>query len=184
MNFKLSSLLAAAAVALGAQASWAAPESSLVGANSEETATSGATTFLCETSGLTPMTIARVVDENGEQIDRPVLTWNETYFSPLEAERLCDYVADRLQSDYDDGTLAEQSIASGEVDGRPVVCLQGADADGCEAEGILFALAPEYNAKAALLDMAGDDLKPKIRLRGDFPTVLNLESLFRSIAGN
>ena len=187
MRFKfISPVLAAIALLLGTTASFGGTENSRLDANkqssqptpaaapAQESTSARGMNFICDTSSDTPITIARISLEDSQE-ERPMLHWKKEYFpSRSQAEELCQQVAAKLQNYYENDELKNFALASGWVDGQPVVCIEQTKDSDCTQDRVLFTLETTNKPGNALYEMLAADLQEQQEerppTRGDFPT--------------
>ena len=92
----------------------------------------------------------------------------------LRDEELCQQVAAKLQNYYENDELKNFALASGWVDGQPVVCIEQTKDSGCTQDRVLFTLETTNKPGNALYEMLAADLQEQQEerppTRGDFPT--------------
>lgn len=171
----LSPAIAAAALALSAQASMGAPE--VPEASVPDAAAQQSLTFFCNTDGAMPVTALRLTPTAGEAAQvHPLLTWTDEHFPVTErATQLCEQAAGRLQAYALQDDPSQFSFITGEVDGLPAICVEASAGAGCQRDRLLTALAADQDAKAVLLSLTpeANHPEPTPRVRGDFPLIVN-----------
>lgn len=134
-------------------------------------------TFFCGESKGIPVTYARTPRGNV-----PMIRWvdNSSFGGNWNRQRRCEDVSQRFQRNYDNGTL--QTIATGKLNGYPVVCAASSQDEPCTENTLLFTLKPGANASQVvqrLLDkrgLAAGTLVNQSACEGDCPTYINFET--------
>lgn len=97
-------------------------------------------TFFCGSNKGLPVTYART--PRGKV---PMIRWLDNSFgSKWDRQRRCQEVSQRFQRNYDNGTL--KTLATGKLNGYPVLCAAKNQDDPCTAKTMLFTLKPGTNA--------------------------------------
>lgn len=134
-------------------------------------------TFFCGSSGGVPVTYARTPRGN-----IPMIRWldNSSFGGNWNRQRRCEDVSQRFQRNYDNGTM--QTIATGRLNGYPVVCAASSQDEPCTENTLLFTLKSGANASRVvqrLLDkrgLAAGTLVNQSACEGDCPTYINFET--------
>jgi hypothetical protein len=134
-------------------------------------------TFFCGTSKGIPVTYARTPRGNV-----PMIRWldNSSFGGNWNRQRRCEDVSQRFQRNYDNGTL--QTIATGTLNGYPVICAASSQDEPCTENTLLFTLKSGANASRVvqrLLDkrgLAAGTLVNQSACEGDCPTYINFET--------
>jgi Circadian oscillating protein COP23 len=140
--------IALAAIATASQASYAS-----------------GTSFYCGQSNGVPTTYARTQD--GKKV--AMIRWVSSNGLPPNwtPQRRCQEVSRRFQKNYDNGSL--RYIATGSLNGMPVVYAAASEGDPCTESNILFTLKPGSNANSVvktLLDRRGLAAGNPVTVRG------------------
>ncbi|ERN39935.1 hypothetical protein KR51_00035330 [Rubidibacter lacunae KORDI 51-2] len=167
MNAKLAFLSAiGVALTLGAGSAIANPVATDAIAQASEK--DAVVTFSCDQVDGQPVTLASI-DRSGSVESRPVLNWDDAYFtSAEETEQICQQVASKLQSYYDNGELAELTLVAEDVAGEPTVCLEQEQDSGCSEGRVLFSFSNVSNPQFALNNIMEPEDRTTQVLRGDF----------------
>ncbi|MGB3692695.1 MAG: COP23 domain-containing protein [Spirulinaceae cyanobacterium] len=121
--------------------------------------------FVCDTSDVVPIT--KLV-KSGTTI--PVFLWKEEFFSANQADYLCNSVARKLKTHYQNGHMADGlAITTDWQKGKNLVCLQ-TTSEACPGNSHLFELASANVLGAILPEEAEitDDGKIVDELQGAF----------------
>lgn len=130
--------------------------------------------FHCDMSNDPPSTVVRAMLNSDHPETFSFIHWSAQYFqSESEALSLCQDVSEQLQAFYETGELNSLSLASDELEGETVVCLQGQTESECHRDQVLFTLNTEKEPEAVLYELLAEDFQPP-RTRGDFPTRVDL----------
>lgn len=106
-------------------------------------------TFFCRMLDDVPQTLVRT--PQGKELI--LVSWDSPYLGELDStpEELCNQVAQKLQTNYDNGQL--RYISAGEIDNRPVACITDTEGGSCREP--LFTLNPQYKSGTALQRILG-----------------------------
>ncbi|MBO1049464.1 MAG: hypothetical protein HEQ10_17790 [Dolichospermum sp. DEX182a] len=103
----------------------------------------GGTKFYCAAKGGQYFTFASTEDGGKSK----VIGWTSTDFpKPYDPKYRCQEVSPRFQRNYNNGTL--KTIATGIVNGQPVICSGSDSSTVCNSGNLLFTLKPGANRKA------------------------------------
>jgi len=165
----LSPAIAAAILALGAPIGASAPEAPQAGAAEQPL------TFFCKTDGATPVTALRLTAAEAPAQVHPILSWTAEYFPTEQAEQLCQQAAQHMQVQAQKSDPGQFSFITGELDGRPAICLETELEFDCGSDRLIASLATDQDADEVLLSMTPEENHPpKLpATRGDFPLSIN-----------
>jgi hypothetical protein len=103
---------------------------------------------------------------------KPVMTWHKEYLLPeASAENICQQVAEKLQSNYQQGQ--QKFMAFEKVQDRTLVCLVGNKDDKCTSNNSeeLFSLNPNYNPTCVMNNLSPLECSAVGQQRGSLMTL-------------